>query len=98
LIAVSRIVLREVHIPATTALGTVEREGREKGLRVGANVVMACLTPLKYREQYQIYPNRICVQESAERYPECLKQRITNLGRKVSQDFGHSLKGERHAA
>jgi len=98
LIAVARIVLRKVHIPATTALGTVEREGREKGLRVGANVVMACLTPLRYREKYQVYPNRICVQESAERCPECLKQRITNLGRKVSQDFGHSLKGERHAA
>ncbi len=98
LIAVARIVLREVHIPATTALGTVEREGREKGLRVGANVVMACLTPLRYREKYQVYPNRICVLESSERCPECLKQRITNLGRKVSQDFGHSLKGERHAA
>ncbi len=98
LIAVARIVLREVHIPATTALGTVEREGREKGLRVGANVVMANLTPLRYRRQYEIYPNRICAEESAERCPECLKQRITNLGRKVSQDFGHSLKGERHAA
>ncbi|MFW6274008.1 MAG: [FeFe] hydrogenase H-cluster radical SAM maturase HydE, partial [Halanaerobium sp.] len=54
--ALSRLLLPLAHIPATTALGTIDDQGRQKALMAGANVVMPNVTDSKYREQYQIYP------------------------------------------
>ena len=57
-LAVARIVLRNVHIPATTALASMDKEGREKGLLAGANVIMPNFTPAAFSSKYQIYPNK----------------------------------------
>jgi biotin synthase len=90
--AVSRIYLKDVHIPATTALGTLDVFGREKGLRVGANVIMPNYTPNPYRKNYQIYPDKKCISDDPLACGSCLALMIESLGRKVGTTKGHSLK------
>ena len=91
--AIARIVLKNAHIPATTALATLDENGREKGLQVGANVIMPNYTPMAYREKYKIYPNKKCVDENPLLCNDCLRQLIYSQGRTVSETHGHSLKG-----
>lgn len=91
-IAVARIILKDVHIPATTALGTLDELGREKGLKVGANVIMPNYTPNPYRKNYQIYPDKKCISDDFLAYGSCLTLMIESLGRKVSGSKGESLK------
>ena len=90
--AVARIVLKNTHIPATTALATLDETGRQKGLQVGANVIMPNYTPLLYRENYKIYPNKKCVDENPLGCNDCLRQLIYSQGRTVSESHGHTLK------
>lgn len=90
--ALSRLLLPLAHIPATTALGTIDAEGRQKALLAGANVVMPNVTDSKYRAKYQIYPEKICVNEEAEDCRQCIGGIIASLGRQVSQNKGHSLR------
>jgi biotin synthase len=91
-LALARIVLRDVHLPATTAIGSIHPEGREMALRAGANVVMPNITPTRYRRLYQIYPNKICIDENMENCLGCLAKRINSCGRKIAENKGHSLK------
>lgn len=88
--AVARIVLKNVHIPATTALSTLTAEGRKLGLTVGANVIMPNFTPDQYKDKYRIYANKKTYDPI--QYVEELKQMIHSMGRKVSEEKGHSLK------
>lgn len=90
--AVARIVLKNVHIPATTAIATLDEYGREKGLQVGANVIMPNFTPNPYREKYAIYPNKKCVKDNPLQCPDCLENSISSMGRKIAAGKGHSLK------
>jgi biotin synthase len=90
--AAARIVLKKVHIPATTALATLDEDGRIKGLNAGANVVMPDLTPSPYREQYQIYPNKRCINDNPLSCKGCLQLQIESIGRKISNSRGDSLK------
>ena len=59
LLALSRILLPAALLPATTALGTLDPQGREKAVLAGANVLMPNLSPLHVREQYLLYNNKI---------------------------------------
>jgi biotin synthase len=88
--AAARIVLKNVHIPATTALSTLTPEGRKLGLQVGANVIMPNFTPDEYKEKYRIYANKKTYDPII--YVQELKQMIESMGRKVGEDKGHSLK------
>ncbi|MFW5897878.1 MAG: [FeFe] hydrogenase H-cluster radical SAM maturase HydE [Halanaerobium sp.] len=90
--ALSRLLLPLAHIPATTALGTIDDQGRQKALMAGANVVMPNVTDSQYREQYQIYPEKICVNEEAGDCRQCIGGIIASLGRQISQNKGHSLR------
>lgn len=93
MLALTRIVTRDAHIPATTALATLRPDdGRERALRLGANVIMPNLTPLQYRQYYLLYPGKICLQESSGRCTECVSGRVRSVGRMISQEYGHSLK------
>ncbi len=83
-IAVTRLVLRDVNIPSTTALATLNEEGRIKGLQAGANIVMADFTPSIYREKYQVYANRKCLDENPLNCRSCLQVQIESIGRKIS--------------
>ena len=90
--ATARIVLKNAHMPATTALATLDEHGREKGLQVGANVIMPNYTPMAYRENYKIYPNKKCVDENPLGCNACLRQLIYSQGRTISESQGHTLK------
>jgi biotin synthase len=90
--ALTRIITRTVHMPATTATGTIDPEGRQKALQCGANVLMPNLTPLKYRELYSIYPDKICIGEEPQGCRLCVEGMVASLGRIVARDEGHSLK------
>ncbi len=82
MIALARIVCPDANIPSTTALATLNKiDGRKRGLKVGANVVMPNLTPMKYRRMYEIYPAKACIDESAADCSECLRAQIRSLGR-----------------
>jgi biotin synthase len=90
--AVARIVLKDIHIPSTTALGSLVEDGREKGLEVGANVVMPNYTPNPYRQNYKIYEGKICITDDPLACGGCLRFKIEAMGRNIGQDQGHSLK------
>jgi biotin synthase len=90
--AVARLVLQKVHIPATTALDTIDSYGREKGLKAGANVVMPDLTPMPYRSKYQIYPDKRGSNDDPIASAESLQKRIEAIGRKISNKRGDSFK------
>lgn len=91
-IAVSRLLLKNVHIPATTALDSLDSRGKEKGLNCGANILMPNYTPYPYREGYQIYPNRRDMNSDPFNNHKMLLNRITSLGRDVSFSRGDSLR------
>jgi biotin synthase len=83
-VALTRLVCPEANIPSTTALATINRQnGRELGLKRGANVLMPNLTPVKYRSLYQIYPAKACITETGTACNNCLRVRIGALGRHV---------------
>ena len=90
-VALARLLCPRANIPSTTALATLNRDnGRELGLQRGANIVMPNLTPPEYRIQYEIYPGKACLHETAELCHGCITQRITALGRVVGTGRGDS--------
>lgn len=90
MIALARIATKIAHIPATTALSTIDALGREKAWRAGANVVMPNVTPIHYREHYRIYPDKACLFDETRHCWICLHRRIASVGRRVGTDHGHS--------
>ncbi len=86
--AIARIVLKNVHIPATTALATLDPEGREKGLRAGANVIMPNFTPAPYKEKYSIYANK----KTDDNIMHYVIEAAASEGRIISETKGQSLK------
>lgn len=91
LLSVIRILLPKVLLPATTALGTMDPRGREKGLEAGANVVMPNLSPVKNRKQYDLYDNKICTGEEAAECRGCLDRRVTSVGYHLVAERGDAL-------
>ncbi len=90
-VALARLVCPKANIPSTTALATIDRaQGRELGLRRGANVVMPNLTPPEYRIGYEIYPGKACVTETGEACHTCLADRIRSIGRSIGAGRGDS--------
>lgn len=88
-VALTRLACPEANIPSTTALATLNKEaGRELGLMRGANIVMPNLTPTRYRALYEIYPNKVCITESASACGACLRSRIQGIGRTVGAGQG----------
>lgn len=89
-IAVARLVVREVHLPATTALATRDPWGRQKGLRAGGNVIMPDVTPPSFRKRYEIYPGKICLEDEPAHCRICVTGLIESIGRHVAEDAGDS--------
>lgn len=86
MIAVCRIALRDVNIATTTALQALHPEGREMGLLAGANVLMPNITDTKYREGYQLYEGKPCMDENADQCVGCLSRRIASIGETIGFD------------
>ena len=80
LLSIIRLLLPNVLLPATTALGTIDPKGREKGLLAGANVLMPNLSPTAVRKKYALYDNKICTGEEAAECIRCLAARVESTG------------------
>ncbi len=83
MVALTRITLRDVNIAAATALQALDPQGRERGLEAGANIIMPNLTDTRYREGYQLYNGKPCLDENAGMCRFCLEGRIASVGESV---------------
>lgn len=91
MLSIVRLLLPEVLLPATTALGTLDPEGREKGFRVGANVIMPNLSPFENRKKYSLYDGKKFVQdESAEELKNIIKK-IDSVGFNAVMNRGDNI-------
>lgn len=91
LLSVVRILLPTVLLPATTALGTLTGDGRERGLLAGANVVMPNLSPERNRKQYSLYDNKLCEGEEAAEGLKALAQRVEAIGYYLNMERGDAI-------
>ncbi|MBR6163847.1 [bacterium] len=86
--AITRLLLPDINIPATTAMETLNPNGRIIALQSGANVVMPNITSTEYRPKYEIYPNKICLNDTSDKCRECITKKIESIGRTVSKGYG----------
>lgn len=92
MIAIARILLKDVNIASTTALQALDDRGREMGLKAGANIIMPNITDVKYRSLYQLYEDKPCLDDSPDHCKSCLKWRVESVGEKIAYDeWGDSV-------
>jgi len=94
LISILRLIFPYALIPATTALGTIHPQGRELGLKAGANVVMPNLSPVRVRKLYELYENKICTGEEAAQCRGCLERRVESAGYRIVTAVGNVKRGK----
>jgi len=76
MIAILRIMMKDINIVAATALQAIDPVGREKAVKIGANIIMPNITPGQYRKNYKLYDNKPCTDESADECQSCLEARV----------------------
>ncbi len=86
--ALTRLLLPTINIPATTAMETLNPNGRIIALQSGANVVMPNVTEGDYRRKYEIYPGKICISDTPAHCRNCISGKIQLIGRTISTDYG----------
>ena len=96
LLAIIRLILPEVLLPATTALGTISPNGREQGIKAGANVVMPNLSPLQVRDKYSLYNGKICTGDEAAECRICIEKRINSIGYYIDSSRGDNTAWSRN--
>ena len=77
MIAMIRVMMPDINIVAATALQAIDPIGREKAVKIGANILMPNITPGKYRDSYKLYDNKPCTDDSAEDCQSCLEARVS---------------------
>lgn len=92
MLGLTRLIVPNVLLPATTALGTIHPKGREMGILAGANVVMPNLSPQDVRKKYLLYDNKICTGDEAAECIACLRQRMESIGYKLVSARGDHKK------
>lgn len=90
--SIVRLLMPDINIPATTAMETLNKEGRILALQSGANVVMPNVTEEEYRRLYVLYPGKICINDTPQDCKENITLKINNIGRKVSTNYGFRKK------
>jgi len=91
MIAVARLMLKDINIAASTALQALDESGREQGLLAGANVIMPNVTGTGYRPNYQLYENKPCIDENSNQSRERLYKRIKEVGETIGfKEWGDS--------
>ncbi len=88
MLGILRLMFPEGLLPSTTALGTVDPQGREKGILAGGNVIMPNLSPTEVRAKYMLYDNKICIGDDAIQCAGCMNRRMTGIGYEVVEDRG----------
>lgn len=91
MLALLRLMVPKAMLPATTALGSIDPLGREKGLKAGANVVMPNLSPKQVRDKYALYDGKICTGDEAAECRNCIERRINLAGYEVEIGRGDSV-------
>ncbi|GAA0078189.1 [FeFe] hydrogenase H-cluster radical SAM maturase HydE [Clostridium sp. CTA-5] len=86
--AITRLLLPDINIPATTAMESLNKNGRLIALQSGANVVMPNVTEGEYRKLYALYPGKICTGDTPAHCRGCITGKITSIGLKVSDGYG----------
>ena len=76
MIAILRLMMKDINIAAATALQAIDPIGREKAIKIGANVVMPNITPGQYRDDYKLYENKPCTSDDVDDCRDCLELRI----------------------
>ena len=89
--ALTRIIMKDINIPATTAMETLHPNGRLIALQSGANVVMPNVTAIEYRKKYEIYPNKAGITEDSKEYKLAIEEKIKSIGRTISQEKGNHI-------
>ena len=92
LLSMIRLIHPYVLLPSTTALGTIDPRGREKGILAGANVVMPNLSPVSVRKKYELYDNKICTGDESAQCRSCLAGRMKSIGYEIVTDRGDRKK------
>lgn len=90
--AITRLLLPNINIPATTAMESINSNGRIIALQSGANVVMPNIMTLEYKKKYEIYPNKVSVFEDFCDSREDVENMIISLGRTVGASYGNVIK------
>lgn len=88
MMAVMRLLLPDINIPATTAMETLHPQGRLLALQCGANVVMPNATESEFRAKYELYPGKICTADTPEKCRGCIQRKIESIGRTVQGSYG----------
>jgi biotin synthase len=92
MIAILRIMMKDINIAASTAMQSIDKFGREKAIKAGANIIMPNITPGKYRDYYKLYENKPCTDEEAEDCLNCMEVRISIAGDEIGlNEQGDSL-------
>ena len=92
LLSIVRLIKPTILLPSTTALSTIDKEGREKGILSGGNVVMPNLSPLSVRKKYMLYDGKISTDEEAAENLMRLKEKIRAIGFEVVTERGDFIK------
>lgn len=92
--AITRLLLPDSNIPATTAMETLNKQGRIIALQSGANVAMPNVTEGEYRKKYMLYPGKICINDTPAHCRGCITGKITSIGRHVSDHYGSRRKSK----
>ena len=92
LLSLIRLIKPNILLPATTALGTIDPLGREKGIQAGANVVMPNLSPVSERKKYALYDNKICTGDESAQCRSCLNRRMESIGYSIVTSRGDIIK------
>lgn len=92
LLSIVRLIHPSVLLPATTALGTVEQNGREKGVLSGANVVMPNLSPETTRAKYELYNNKLSTGAESANGLEALRKNMNAIGFEIVESRGDVIK------
>jgi len=88
LLSIIRLITPGILLPATTALGTIDPFGREKGILAGANVVMPNLSPASVRKKYMLYDNKASDGAESAQCIASLKERMAAIGYEIVTDRG----------
>ena len=90
--ALTRLLLPDINIPATTAMETLAPNGQTKALQAGANVIMPNVTLTQYRKHYELYPGKSSTNYTPDESLSQVREKIASIGRTVSQGKGFHIR------
>lgn len=87
-LSIVRLLLPNVLLPATTALSSIDKHGREEGLKAGGNVIMPNLSPMSVREKYSLYDNKAYILDEDAEYRVMIEKKINEAGFEIEVSRG----------